>query len=72
MEKALLSCLVFAFCSLGLGDNCPWPNGTDKAFHWWQDPSNYFTVYDAQISDLNGKLLSANTAKLDNLENFEI
>ena len=72
MEKALLSCLIFAFCSLGLGDNCPWPNGTDKAFHWWQDPSNYFTVYDAHIFDLNGKLLPGNTAKLDNLENFEI
>ena len=72
MEKTLLTFLLFAFCSLGLADNCPWPNGTDMALHWWEQPNQYFTVYDVQIFDDNGKLLPGNTAKLENLENLEI
>jgi hypothetical protein len=56
MNKILLVfLLVLGFCSYGLGDSCPWPNGTDKALHWWVDPSNLITIHDVQLYDANGK-----------------
>uniref|UniRef100_A0A914CA16 MD-2-related lipid-recognition domain-containing protein n=1 Tax=Acrobeloides nanus TaxID=290746 RepID=A0A914CA16_9BILA len=55
MNKILLVfLLVLGFCSHGLGDSCPWPNGTDKALHWWLDPNNLVTIHDVQLYDANG------------------
>ncbi|PAV78596.1 hypothetical protein WR25_09587 [Diploscapter pachys] len=47
--------LLFISASLCYCDcDIKWPNGTDKALHWWQCGPSPITVYNISILDMNG------------------
>uniref|UniRef100_A0A914CHL8 MD-2-related lipid-recognition domain-containing protein n=1 Tax=Acrobeloides nanus TaxID=290746 RepID=A0A914CHL8_9BILA len=55
MQKLFLSLFLFASLSSSVFGDCSWPNSTDTANHWWQNPSSIFTIYSLTTTNEQGQ-----------------
>lgn len=56
MQKIFVSLFLFASLGSSVYGACNWPNGTDLDKHWWQAPSNIFTIYSLTAMTSHGQL----------------